>query len=85
VVKPLETTKPEDLSENQLQDMWEEGVGLGMAMEEFREQMEEVSRILEDFLGMRRIRGRRGSARGLKGIVGGGRRGRGSSGVGISI
>ncbi|KAI1572747.1 hypothetical protein PtrEW4_004061 [Pyrenophora tritici-repentis] len=41
VVKPLETTKSEDLTENQLQDIWEEGVGLGRAMEEFREQMEE--------------------------------------------
>ncbi|KAE8857361.1 hypothetical protein PTNB29_08428 [Pyrenophora teres f. teres] len=41
VVKPLETTKPEELTENQLQDIWEEGAGLGRAMEEFREQMEE--------------------------------------------
>jgi hypothetical protein len=50
VVKPLETTKPDDLSEAHLNDMWEEGVCLGKAMEEFREQMEEVSLILEELL-----------------------------------
>ena len=76
VVKPLETIKPEDLSENQLQDMWEEGLGLGMAMEEFREQMVVVSGILEELLGVRR----RGSTKGLKG----GRRGRGN-GVGLGL
>jgi hypothetical protein len=50
VVKPLETTKPDDLSEAHLTDMWEEGICLGKAMEEFREQMEEVSLILEELL-----------------------------------
>ena len=61
--------KPEDLSENHLQDMWEEGVGLGRAMEEFREQMDEVSGILEELLGVRRwrkeIQARRLRGRGL--------------------
>jgi hypothetical protein len=50
VVKPLETTKPDDLSEAHLTDMWEEGVCLGKAMEEFKEQMEEVGLILEELL-----------------------------------
>ncbi|KAI4635291.1 uncharacterized protein J4E87_000241 [Alternaria ethzedia] len=50
VVKPLETIKPDDLSEAHLSDMWEEGVCLGKAMEEFKEQMEEVSLILEELL-----------------------------------
>jgi hypothetical protein len=50
VVKPLEKIKPDDLSESHLSDMWEEGVCLGKAMEEFKEQMEEVSLILEELL-----------------------------------
>jgi len=50
VVKPLETIKPDDLSEAHLSDMWEEGVCLGKAMEEFKEQMEEVSLVLEELL-----------------------------------
>jgi hypothetical protein len=54
VVKPLETIKPEELSDNHLSDMWQEGVSLGDAMEEFKKQMEEVSLILEELLASRR-------------------------------
>jgi hypothetical protein len=54
VVKPLETIKPEELSDNYLSDMWQEGVNLGDAMEEFKAQMEEVSQILEELLVNRR-------------------------------
>jgi hypothetical protein len=54
VVKPLESIKPEELSDNHLSDMWQEGVSLGDAMEEFKTQMEEVSLILEDLLASRR-------------------------------
>jgi hypothetical protein len=50
VVKPLETIKPEELSDNHLRDMWQEGVSLGDAMEEFKAHMEEVSMILEELL-----------------------------------
>jgi hypothetical protein len=50
VVKPLETMKPEELSDNHLNDMYLESANLGNAMEEFREQMEEVSLLLEELL-----------------------------------
>jgi hypothetical protein len=76
VVKPLETIKPEELSDNHLHDMWQEGENLGHAMDEFKEQMEEVSLILQELLMSRRkkmvggmgIEGMRGgSGRGLMG------------------
>jgi hypothetical protein len=46
VVKPLESTKPEKLSQNDLHGMHQEGVGLVEAMGAFEEQMAEVLGIL---------------------------------------
>lgn len=54
VVAPLESAKPEDLTDVQLSDMWQESVALGNALEEFRGQMEEVGAILEELLGERK-------------------------------
>jgi hypothetical protein len=53
VVKPLETVKLEELSDGHVSDMWHEGMALGTAMEEFGEQMDEVSAILEELLATR--------------------------------
>jgi hypothetical protein len=73
VVKPLETIKPEELSDTHLNDMWQEGENLGHAMDEFKEQMEEVSLILQELLMARRKK-MVGSV-GIEGMRGGSGRG----------
>lgn len=54
VVKPLESTKPEEVSDGQLGDMHYEGQVLGEAMEEFKEQMDEVKGMLQELLVSRK-------------------------------
>jgi hypothetical protein len=54
VVKPLESTKPENLSKGHLHDLHQEGVGLVEAMGAFEEQMEEVLVVLAGLVGERK-------------------------------
>ncbi|KAH3950602.1 hypothetical protein HBI56_154000 [Parastagonospora nodorum] len=51
VARPLESTKPERLSETQLYDMHQEGVGLVRALGMFEAQAKEVLEMLADLLG----------------------------------
>jgi hypothetical protein len=64
VVKPLETTKPENLNQGQLWDMHTEGVGLVGALREFEEVMDEVLKGLAGVLEERDGRLRGGKGRG---------------------
>jgi hypothetical protein len=51
VVKPLETHKPDTLSQTHLHDMHQEGVGLVNALGMFEKQAEEVLGMLAELLG----------------------------------
>lgn len=63
VAKPLETTTLDAISDELLSDMWEEGQGLGKAMEAFKEQMKEVSGLLQELLLRKREVRKKGGAR----------------------
>ena len=56
VVKPLESTKAENLSQTHLHDMHAEGVGLIEALHQFEEQTLEVLGVLGEMLKSRRDR-----------------------------
>ncbi|KNG46103.1 pq loop repeat-containing protein [Stemphylium lycopersici] len=75
VVKPLETMKREEIVESHLNDIWDEGYALGKAMEEFKEQIDEVSEILRDMTS-----GRRKVSKAVSGACVAGEDGRGASG-----
>lgn len=64
VVAPFESSQLEALSEDQVSDMWEEGVALCNAVKAFQEQMQEVTGLLNGVLVGRGRKGRRNEVEG---------------------